>query len=46
MLWEWRDGESSVYPPYGNIRDDIWRWSIVLSGGAGPILILEDLGEG
>jgi hypothetical protein len=28
--WEWRDGKSSVYPPYWN---RVGRWSTVLSGG-------------
>jgi hypothetical protein len=31
--WEWRDSESSVYPPYWN---RVGRWSTVLSGGANP----------
>ena len=29
--WEWRDGESSLYPPYWNL---VGQWSTVLSGGA------------
>jgi hypothetical protein len=33
--WEWRDSESSVYPPYWN---GVGRWSTVLSGGANPFL--------
>jgi hypothetical protein len=40
--WEWRDGESNVYP-HGQGLD--WRRN-VLSGGAGPGHILEDPGEG
>jgi hypothetical protein len=40
--WEWRDGETSVYP-HGQGLD--WRCTI-LSGGARPGHILEDLGEG
>jgi hypothetical protein len=40
--WEWRDGESSVYPR-GQGLD--WR-STVLSGGAGPGHVLEDPSEG
>jgi hypothetical protein len=40
--WEWRDGESSVYPR-GHGLD--WRCTI-LSGGAGPGHILEDPSEG
>jgi hypothetical protein len=40
--WEWRDGESSVNP-HGQGLD--WRCT-VLSGGAGPDHVLEDLGEG
>ena len=34
--WEWRDGESSVYPSYKNIWDDVRQWSTVFSGGANP----------
>jgi hypothetical protein len=40
--WEWRDGESSVYPR-GQGLD--WR-STVLSGGDGHVLVLGDLNEG
>jgi hypothetical protein len=40
--WEWRDGESSVYPR-GQVLD--WRCT-VLSGGAGPGHVLEDPSEG
>jgi hypothetical protein len=32
---EWRDGESSMYPPYWN---RVGRWSTVLSGGTNPSL--------
>jgi hypothetical protein len=42
MHWEWRDGKSSVYPR-GQGLD--WRRT-VLSGGAGPGHVLEDLSEG
>ena len=28
------DGENSVYPPYGNITDDVGWWSIVFSDSA------------
>jgi hypothetical protein len=40
--WEWRDGESSVYP---RGQGQEWRCT-VLSGGAGPGHVLEDPGEG
>jgi hypothetical protein len=40
--WEWRDGESSMYPR-GQGLD--WRCTI-LSGGARPGHVLEDPGEG
>ena len=39
--WEWRDGESSVHPLYVDINeDDVRLWSAVLSGDAGPTLVL------
>jgi hypothetical protein len=46
--WEWKDGGSSVYPPYwSNCHGDgVGRWSTVLSGGARPVPVLEDLSEG
>ena len=49
--WEWRDGGSSVYPPYwenchvvrtGGVR----RWGTVLSGGACLVPVLNDPSEG
>jgi hypothetical protein len=40
--WEWRDGESSVYPHSQGLD---WRCTM-LSGGAGPGHVLEDPGEG
>jgi hypothetical protein len=40
--WEWRDGESSVYPRSQGLD---WRCT-VLSGGAGPGYFLEDPSEG
>jgi hypothetical protein len=40
--WEWRDGESSVYPRSQGLD---WRCT-VLSGGIGPGHVLEDPGEG
>jgi hypothetical protein len=40
--WDWRDSESSVYPR-GQGLD--WRCT-VLSGGARPGHVLEDLSEG
>jgi hypothetical protein len=40
--WEWKDGESSVYPRSQGLD---WRCTI-LSGGAGPGHILEDPSEG
>jgi hypothetical protein len=45
--WEWRDGESSVYTS-GVIHQEsgTGRWSIILSGGAGPVHALEDLVQG
>jgi hypothetical protein len=40
--WEWRDGESSVYPRSQGLD---WRCT-VLSGGVGPGHVLKDPGEG
>jgi hypothetical protein len=40
--WEWRDGESSVYPHSQGLD---WRCT-VLSGGARPGHVLEDPSEG
>jgi hypothetical protein len=38
--WEWRDGESSVYPPW---QEAGW-WSICALGWHEPILVLRNLG--
>jgi hypothetical protein len=38
--WEWRDGESSVYPPWQEAR----RWSICALGWCEPILVLRKPG--
>jgi hypothetical protein len=40
--WEWRDGESSMYP-HGQGLD--WRCTVLL-GGIGSSYVLEDPGEG
>jgi hypothetical protein len=37
--WAWRDGESSVYPPW----EEAGRWSICDLGWREPILILRNL---
>ena len=44
--WEWRDGESNIYPFCESTRSGIGRWSTVLSGSAGPVHVLEDPSEG
>jgi hypothetical protein len=40
MQWEWRDGESSVYPPW----QEAGRWSICALGWREPILVLKNPG--
>jgi hypothetical protein len=36
--WEWRDGESSVYPPWQEAR----QWCICALGWCEPILVLRN----
>jgi hypothetical protein len=38
MQWEWRDGESSVYPPW---QEAGW-WCICALGWREPILVLRN----
>jgi hypothetical protein len=38
MQWEWRDGESSVYPPW----QEAGRWSIYALDWREPILVLRN----
>jgi hypothetical protein len=40
--WEWRDGESSVYPPW----QEAGQWSICALDWCEPILVLRNLGVG
>jgi hypothetical protein len=35
-----------MYTSSESARSDTRRWSTVLSGSAGPVLVLEDLSEG
>ena len=37
MHLEWRDGDSSVYPPYDIVWDGVGLWSTVLLGSVNPL---------